>query len=256
MNEPPLSPTDPVQLALDRTPARVLVGRAGSCYPTSTWLKLREDHAAARDAVQAEVDLVTSFGTDRVTRYGLFDARTRARSKTEYLERPHLGRRLDDESRVLIQEKCPVGVELQVLIGDGLSATAVAVQAPALLDRLISTAADRGWSCGRPFLVHHCRVGVMNDVGDLLGPAVVVLMIGERPGLATAESLSAYMAYRPRAGHTDANRNLVSNIHARGVAINEAAARIVHLAQQFHRVGRSGIDVRESLAPSGMHSGT
>jgi ethanolamine ammonia-lyase small subunit len=248
MNELPLSPTEAVQLALDSTPARVLVGRAGSSYRTSTWLKLREDHATARDAVRAEVDLLACFGADRVARYQLFDARTRAHSKTDFLQRPDLGRRLDDESRALIQANCPAGVELQVVIGDGLSATAVAVQAPVLLDRLLPTGADRGWSCGRPFLVHHCRVGVMNDVGDLLAPSVVVLLIGERPGLATAESLSAYMAYRPRAGQTDANRNLISNIHARGIGIDDATSRIVRLAEQFHRAGRSGIGVHESQA--------
>ena len=134
-----------------------------------------------------------------------------------------------------------------MVIGDGLSATAVAVQAPGLLDRLLPAAAERGWSFGRPFLVRHCRVGVMNDVGDLLEPAVVVLLIGERPGLATAESLSAYMAYRPRSGHTDADRNLISNIHGRGVGLDDAAQRILALADQFRRVGRSGVGVNESL---------
>ena len=88
---------------------------------------------------------------------------------------------------------------------------------PALLPLLRQGAGERGWSFGRPFVVRYCRVGVLNDVGELLDPAVVVLLIGERPGLATAESLSAYLAYRPRPGHTDAQRNLISNIHARGV---------------------------------------
>jgi ethanolamine ammonia-lyase small subunit len=134
-----------------------------------------------------------------------------------------------------------------VLIGDGLSATAVAAQAPALLDRLRDAAQARGWSFGRPFLVRYCRVGVLNDVGDLLAPAVVVLLIGERPGLATAESLSAYLAFRPRGGHTDADRNLISNIHARGVSVEEAARRIVALAEQFRALGRSGVGVTEVL---------
>jgi ethanolamine ammonia-lyase small subunit len=132
-----------------------------------------------------------------------------------------------------------------VVIGDGLSATAVAAQAPGLLDGLHEAARSRGWSFGRPFLVRHCRVGVMNDVGDLLSPGVVVLLIGERPGLATAESLSAYMAYRPRGGHTDADRNLVSNIHARGVSLDEAARRITALAEQFRALGRGGVTVKE-----------
>jgi ethanolamine ammonia-lyase small subunit len=215
----------------------VLVGRAGPAYRTSTWLKLREDHAVARDAVQAEVDL-NDFGRERIDGFLLFNANSQATSKAEYLRRPDLGRKLSDDSRELVRANCPVGAELQVVIGDGLSATAVASQAPGLLDRLWEAAKTRGWSFGRPFLLRYCRVGVMNDVGDLLSPAVVVLLIGERPGLATAESLSAYMAFRPRTGHTDANRNLISNIHARGVSLDEAAERIVALAELF-RTARS-----------------
>jgi ethanolamine ammonia-lyase small subunit len=239
---------DPVEAALARTPARVLVGRAGPAYRTSTLLKLREDHAAARDAVQAEVDLARDFGPDRVARFNLFEVRTQVPSKAEYLRRPDLGRKLDNPSHELVRARCPRECDLQIIIGDGLSATAVAAQAPALLDGLHAAATARGWSVGQPFLVRHCRVGVMNDVGDLLAPAVVVLLIGERPGLATAESLSAYMAFRPRAGHTDADRNLISNIHAAGVGLDEAVRRIVALADQYRSFGRSGVGVTELLA--------
>src|SRR4030095_14598832 len=97
----------------------------------------------------------------------------------------------------------------------------------------------------RPVVFPHCRVGVMNEIGELLGPNVVVLLIGERPGLATAESLSAYMAYRPRPGDTDAKRNLISNIHSRGVPIDEAAVRILRLAERMKRLGASGVSVKE-----------
>jgi ethanolamine ammonia-lyase small subunit len=241
-----LSQPDPVELVLARTSARVLVGRAGPAYRTVTALQLRADHAAARDAVGAEVDLLRDFGPERVEGLLLFDAQTRATSKAEYLRRPDLGRKLNDESRERIRARCPTNRDLQVVIGDGLSATAVAAQAPELLDRLQEAATARGWPFGRPFLVRYCRVGVMNDVGDLLSPVVVVLLIGERPGLATAESLSAYLAYRPGAGHTDADRNLVSNIHARGVGPAEAVARIVALADRFRALGRSGVGVTES----------
>ena len=98
---------------------------------------------------------------------------------------------------------------------------------------------------GRPFLIRHCRVGVLNDLGELLDPAVVVLLIGERPGLATAQSLSAYLAYRPRAGNTDARRNLISNIHARGVSPADAAQRILSLAEKMRRMQASGVVVKE-----------
>jgi ethanolamine ammonia-lyase small subunit len=248
MSDNSLSPLDPVEAALARTPARVLAGRAGTSYRTAIWLQLRADHAAARDAVHGEVDLLRDFGAERVERFGLIEVRTRVASKAEYLRRPDLGRKLDDEGREAVRANCPPGAGLQVVIGDGLSATAVAAQAPELLDRLHAECATRGWSFGRPFLVRYCRVGVLNDVGELLAPVVVVLLVGERPGLATAESLSAYLAFRPRPGHTDADRNLVSNVHARGVSLDEAARRVVALAEQFRTAGRSGVGVTESLS--------
>lgn len=237
-----------------RTPARLLVGRAGLSYRTATQLELRRDHAAALDAVHAEVDLERDLGIDLVERFQLFEVRTRAESKQEYLLRPDLGRRLDDTARELIRKECPVGCVLQVAIGDGLSAAAVATQVPALLPLLDEQVRRCGWSFGRPFFVRHCRVGVLNDIGDILDPEIVVLLIGERPGLATAEGLSAYLAYRPRPGHTDAQRNLISNIHARGVGHEEAARRIVSLAELMRRRKTSGVAVKEELADSDVRS--
>ena len=242
MSDNVLSRQDAVERAIARTPARVFAGRAGAGYRTATLLKLREDHAAARDAVQAEVDLGHDFGSARIERFGLFEVQTQAASKSEFLRRPDLGRKFAADARELVRTNCPGGANMQVVIGDGLSATAVAVQAPGLLDRLH----DSGLSFGRPFLVRYCRVGVMNDVGDLLAPEVVILLIGERPGLATAESLSAYLAFRPRAGHTDAERNLISNIHARGVSLDDATRRILALAELFRHAGRSGVGVTET----------
>ena len=230
-----------------RTPARILVGRSGPSYRTATQLELRRDHAAALDAVHAEIAMERDLGIDLVRRFRLFEVSTRAGSKQDYLLRPDLGRRLDEAARELLRKECPAGCVLQVAIGDGLSAAAVAIQAPALLPLLDEEARQRGWSFGRPFFIRHCRVGVLNDIGDILDPEVVVLLIGERPGLATAESLSAYLAYRPRAGHTDADRNLVSNVHTRGVSPDEAVRRIVALAEQFRTLGRSGVGVTEKL---------
>jgi ethanolamine ammonia-lyase small subunit len=228
-----------------RTPARILVGRAGASYRTPTQLGLRQDHAAALDAVHAEVDLERDFGPDLVRQFGLFEVQTRATSKEQYLMRPDLGRQLDAAARHALTTGCPRGIDLQVAVGDGLSAAAVAAQVPGLLPLLEGRAKERGWTFGRPFFVRYCRVGVLNDIGELLDPAVVVLLIGERPGLATAESLSAYMAFRPRAGHTDAQRNLISNIHARGVELEAAAARVVALAEAMRRAQTSGVAVKE-----------
>lgn len=230
-----------------RTPARLLVGRAGAAYRTRTQMDLREAHAAARDAVRTELDLETDFAKDFVKQWKLFKVWSQASSKDEYLLRPDLGRRFSDESRAGLRKHCSSGNHLQIAIGDGLSVTAVSAQVPALLPLLYEGAKGRGWSVGQAFVIHHCRVGILNEIGELLAPEVAVLLIGERPGLATAESLSAYMAYRPQRTHSDANRNLVSNIHARGVSPNDAAARILNLAAQMMNAGTSGCHLREQL---------
>jgi ethanolamine ammonia-lyase small subunit len=234
-----------------RTPARVLAGRAGSCYRTPTLLGLRHDHAAARDAVWAEVDLARDIGAEPLERFGLFEVKTRADSKEQFLLRPDLGRRFSDPGRALVTSNCPRSPSLQIVIGDGLSAAAVASRVPALLSALDESARGAGWRVGRPFFVRYCRVGILNDVGDVLDPEVVVLLIGERPGLATAESLSAYMAYRPRPGHTDAHRNLISNIHVRGVSVTQAVPRILALATRMRQLGASGVSVKEELPALG-----
>jgi ethanolamine ammonia-lyase small subunit len=208
---------------------------------------LRADHAAARDAVQAELNLERHLGRDFVEQWKLFEVTTCATSKSQYLLHPDLGRMLSDESKTEIARRCPTATDLQVVIGDGLSVSAVAAQVPALLPLLDSGSRERGWKFGQPFVVRHCRVGVMNDVGELLHPRVLALLIGERPGLATAESLSCYMAFEPRGGHTDADRNLISNIHARGIPSTQAATRILNLAAQMMAAGRSGSAVKEDL---------
>ncbi len=230
----------------ERTPARILVGRAGSAYRTSTQLDIREAHAAARDAVRAELDLETVFGAAFIkqwnlfevcTEWNLFEVCTEACSKEEYLLQPDLGRRLSEASRQELASRCSHENDIQIAIGDGLSVTAVAAQIPALLPLLEVGAHARCWTVGNPFVIRHCRVGVLNEIGELLAPKVAVLLIGERPGLATAESLSAYMSYRPRKTHTDANRNLISNIHSRGLKPKAAADRLLNLVGQI--IGRS-----------------
>lgn len=230
-----------------RTPARVLADRSGAAYRTGTQLELRQAHAAARDAVRAELDLQKDLGADFVQRWSLFAISTMATSKDEYLHRPDLGRRLNDDARNQVAARCPAEADLQIVIGDGLSVTAVSSQVPPLLPLLAAKAQSLGWKIGQPFAVHYCRVGVINDVGELLKAKVVVLLIGERPGLATAESLSAYMAYQPREGHNDSNRNLISNIHGRGVSPEAAALRIINLAEQMIRWQVSGVELKEEL---------
>lgn len=246
----PLTPRDLPEIMRKiraRTPARLLVGRAGAAYRTSTQMELREAHAAARDAVRDELNPEKVFGSAFVERWRLFEVHTKARLKHEYLMRPDLGRQFGDDSSAEVQSRCSRDNDLQIAIGDGLSVPAVAAQVPQLLPLLFEAAKARDWKIGQTFVIHHCRVGVLNQIGELLIPRVVVLLIGERPGLATAESLSAYMAYRPRRSHTDANRNLVSNIHARGLSPQDAAARIVNIAALMMKMGTSGYLLKEGL---------
>ena len=230
-----------------QTPARLLAGRSGAAYRTNTQLELREAHAAARDAVRAELDLFTNLGNDFVHKWNLFEACSQATTKDEYLLRPDLGRHLNEASRAEVTKRCTTGHDLQIVIGDGLSVTAVAKQVPQLLPLLREGAKTRGWSVGEIFVIRYCRVGILNEIGELLRPKVAVLLIGERPGLATAESLSAYMAYQPKTSDTDANRNLISNIHVRGVSPEQAAQRILNLAASMMKTQKSGCELREEL---------
>lgn len=230
-----------------RTPARLLAGRTGAAYRTSTQLELRSAHAAARDAVRTELDLGTHLGAELVERLAIFEVTSRASSKNEYLLRPDLGRRLSEQAKNEIGSRGVLRADLQIIVGDGLSTAAVATQVPRLLPLLIDGAKQRNWKLGRPFAVRFCRVGILNEIGDLLRPRVAVLLIGERPGLATAESLSAYMAFDPHSGHSDADRNLISNIHGRGVLHQDAANRILRLAEQLMFLKMSGVAVREEL---------
>lgn len=233
-----------VRMVRARTPARLLVGRAGAAYRNETQLELRESHAAARDAIRAELNAPSIFGQKFWDEWRLFEVSTCAGDREQYLLRPDLGRRFENSSCAQIRARCPQGCDLQLAIGDGLSVPAVARQVPGLVPLLFRSAIARGWSVGQTFVIRHCRVGILNEIGELLSPTVTVLLIGERPGLATADSLSAYMAYRPNATHTDANRNLVSNIHARGLSADDAVCRILGLARAMRDEQTSGCHLK------------
>jgi ethanolamine ammonia-lyase small subunit len=229
-----------------RTPARIFVER-GLAYSTQMALELRGAHASAVDAVWTEFDLQKDLPPEFVAQWGLFQVSSKAQSKSQFLLRPDLGRTLSDTAKSLIVQRCPKAPDIQIVIGDGLSSAAVSAQVPLLFQLVQQQVRARRWSIGQSFVVRYSRVGIMNAVGDLLSPRVIVLLIGERPGLATAESLSAYMAFSPRAGNTDADRNLVSNIHTRGVSAEAAATRITHLAAQMMTLKHSGTTLKEEI---------
>ena len=221
-----------------------MLGRTGTSLATAATLALRADHAVARDAVHAEITSEGVFGEERVRRYGMISLATRATTRAEYLRRPDHGRRLDDASRATLASLVVRDLDLQFVIGDGLSAAAVTANAPALLDSLWGEWTKQNIRLGPPPFVRNCRVGVMNEIGEVLNPEVVVLLVGERPGLATAESLSAYLAYRPCPGHSDANRELVSNVHRQGLSIPESTARIARLVAGMRERRWSGVAPR------------
>jgi ethanolamine ammonia-lyase small subunit len=244
------SPQNPDGLAalMQSTPARIGIGRTGTRYPTGAWLLFQSDHAVTQDALMREVD------ENLLDELGLFSVQTRITGgKEEYLLRPDLGRQLSAEAVSQIRERCTPNPNIQICVGDGLSAFAIEANLPRILPVLQNGFESAGLSLGTPFFIRYCRVGVMNDIGDLLHPDVLILLIGERPGLGRAESMSAYMAYRPRAGHTDAERDVICNIYAAGGTNPlEAGAYVVQMAQKLMHYQASGVQLR--LAENGKEA--
>lgn len=231
---------------IDRhTPARLFVDRRAPSYATSTQLQLRQDHALAVDAVQKELDWRAAWPEQLIQELGIFELSSSVQDKSEYLLRPDRGRILSNPSRETLRTHARQAIDVQFVIGDGLSAAAVATQIPDLLPMLITQARIRRWAVGPVFVVRYCRVALMNEIGEILRPEVVLLLIGERPGLATAQSLSAYLAYRPDPTHSDAQRNLISNIHPRGVTTADAAERIIRFVELLRMRRCSGFELKE-----------
>ncbi len=236
------NPRDPEALKalMASTTARIGVGRAGPRYRTASLLLFQADHAVTQDALYRDVD------QKLLDDLGLFTVQTRITGgKQEYLLRPDLGRQLNDEARRALQEKCVKQANIQIVVGDGLSAAAVEANAREMFPVLKQGAQAAGLSVGTPFFIKYCRVGVLNDIGDLLKPDVVILLIGERPGLGRAESLSAYMAFRPKPGDSDADRDVVCNIFNNGGTNPlEGAAFAMQTAQKMIKYQASGIKLK------------
>lgn len=217
------------------TPARLDVGRTGTRPLTTEMLKFRLDHAAAVDAVYGEVREET------LAEFGLFTVETQYRDKEFYLKRPDSGRVLSEEGARDIVRRCIRRPQVQIVVSDGLSAKAIDDNLADVLPALRDSLAANGLTEGTPFFVKGGRVGVMDDIGRLLEPETLVLLIGERPGLATASSMSAYMCYRPGPGRKDSDRMVVSNIHAGGTPPTEAGAHIGALLRKMIEQKVSGV---------------
>jgi ethanolamine ammonia-lyase small subunit len=227
------------------TPARVGLGRAGVSLPTSALLAFTLDHARARDAVHAVFDVAAITAGLRELGFEACDVRGRARSRKEYLGRPDLGRTLDSVSQHLLASSHAGACQLAIGIGDGLSPAAVNAHAVELVRSLIPRLAEGGIAIGHAVVASGARVALGDEIGAVLGARMIVMLIGERPGLSAPDSLGAYLTFAPKAGLTDAMRNCVSNIHAAGLGYDEAALRIAWLIREGLARGITGVALKD-----------
>ncbi|MZQ80722.1 ethanolamine ammonia-lyase subunit EutC [Paenibacillus sp. 5J-6] len=222
---------------LSSTPSRIGVWRAGTRALTKEVLKFRRDHAAAVDSIygQASPALLDQFG--------LFAVETRYENTENYLKRPDMGRIVTEEGIALIQQKCKMQPQVQIVVSDGLSANAVDANLADVYPSLLDSLSAYKLSTGTPFFVRGGRVAVMDHIGEILQPDVLVLLIGERPGLVSSKSLSAYICYRPRKGTVESDRTVISNIHRGGTPPLEGGAHIGTLVQKMLEQKTSGVNL-------------
>lgn len=246
MNDsPPIHPAraDLWQQLRRLTPARIALGHAGTSLPTRAQLDFQFAHAQARDAVHLGLDIEAlriELGGDCLLLHSA------ATDRQSYLQRPDLGRRLDDASRARLQEgNASRGCDLAVVIADGLSALAVQRHAAPLLRQLAERCTAQGLRLSQPCLVLQGRVAVADEIGELLGARASLILIGERPGLSSPDSLGAYLTFAPRIGLTDAARNCVSNIRDAGLSYSLAAHRLHYLLNEALRRGLSGVELKD-----------
>ncbi len=233
------NPVDSQELAhmKKRTTARIGVGKCGARLNTRTMLTLRADHAQARDSVLKDVD------SDLISRLGLFTVKSRCDSKDVFITRPDLGRRLSPESVEVIKVKCRKNPDVQIFASDGLSSSAIDSNLEKILPVLNKGLESKGYSVGTPFFLKYGRVAAEDEVAEIVGARVVCVLIGERPGLATAESMSAYIVYNAHVGTEESKRTVVSNIHKDGLSAVEAGAYIVDVIEKIIKAGASGVDL-------------
>ncbi len=233
------NPEDPEALRrmMGRTTARIGVGRAGSRLKTQTMLALRADHAQARDAVFADVDQKV------LDEAGLFTVQTMCQEKDTYITRPDLGRKLSPEAIETLRQKCIPNPDVQIYAADGLSSTAIEANLNKILPVITESLTRMGLKVGTPFYLRFGRVGSQEHVAETLGAKVVCTLIGERPGLATAESMSAYIAYNAFVGMPESKRTVVSNIHKNGTAAVEAGAYVAEVIAKILEQKASGVDL-------------
>ncbi|HGM3509103.1 TPA: ethanolamine ammonia-lyase subunit EutC [Clostridioides difficile] len=221
-----------------KTPARLGIGRAGTRYKTETVLRFRADHAAAQDAVFSYVD------EEFIKENDMFAVETLCKDKDEYLTRPDLGRKFSPETINSIKSKFGTNQKVLILVGDGLSSAAIEANLKDCVPAIKQGLKMYGIDSSEILFVKHCRVGAMDHLGEELGCEVICMLVGERPGLVTAESMSAYIAYKPYIGMAEAKRTVISNIHKGGTTAVEAGAHIAELIKTMLDKKASGIDLK------------
>jgi ethanolamine ammonia-lyase small subunit len=227
------------------TEARIGLGRSGSGMPTREVLKFSMAHAQARDAVKTPIDWTPI--EQGLHELGLKTLRvaSAAGDRDTYLRRPDLGRRLSPEGRQALAEISPVDGDLVIVVGDGLSSTAVTANAVAAIAALLPHAKQNGWKLGPIVLATQARVALADDVGEFLKARAVVMLIGERPGLSSPDSLGAYLTWEPRVGRKDGERNCISNIRAGGLSADEAAFKTAWLLREAFRRRLTGVNLKD-----------
>ena len=232
----------PAFLALKaKSPARIGVGRAGARYKTVTLLRFRADHAAAQDSVFSQVPESFYKSNDLVY------VKTKCEDKDEYLTRPDLGRRFDEQNQAIIKETCGPHPKVLLVIGDGLRSAAIEANAMDCARAIRQGLSAYGIELGKTLFIQYCRVGASDHIGSLTDAELVCMLVGERPGLVTAESMSAYLTYNPRIGVPESARTVVSNIHRQGTPAVEAGAHIASLIRQMLEKKCSGVAFRQGV---------
>jgi ethanolamine ammonia-lyase small subunit len=223
--------------AARHTTALLGIGHVGTRYATDVVLQFQAELAVAHEAVAAE--LPDGWPED----HGFLALSSRVASHREFLLRPDLGRRLAPDSLQRLRDHAERGKDVQIVLADGLSASACMDSGPALYEELAGACGRRGLSVGSPVCARFARVWLEDEIGQEVGAKVAVILLGERPGLGTGDGLSAYLVHEPRIGKTDGDRNMMSNIHARGTPPAQAAERLAALAHAMIEQGRSGVSL-------------
>jgi ethanolamine ammonia-lyase small subunit len=246
---------DPWSYLARLTPARIALGHAGCALPTREVLKFALAHARARDAVHTRFDVEGVEAAIRAVGFETLTVVSAAASREIYLRRPDLGRRLSPASRTMLEARTAAEVELAFVVADGLSATAVHAQAVPLIAALRPLIAQAGWRAAPVVLAREARVALGDEIGALLKARAVVVLVGERPGLSSPNSLGVYLTFAPQIGRTDAERNCLSNIRQEGLAPQSAALKVIWLLREAFRRQLTGIALKDdsdrALAPVG-----